>query len=234
MAQFPEQALSAMSNLKRLYLGANQLSVLPPSIAGLSGLEVLYLGGNQLEHLPSALGSLSQLSVLYLGDNRLATLPETVCRMQSLRSLNLHKNMFQVLPPYILQLRSLEQLALRGNPLVSHFAAEVPREVPSLLELCGRKIRTHHVVYNKVNLPHHLVAYLDSAKCCTNPSCDGVYFNYHAKTVDFVDFCGKYRVPLLKYLCTQCPGDRPARRSDARLVQRVLLDDYREPIPEAV
>lgn len=30
----------------------------------------------------------------------------------------------------------------------------------------------------------------------------GVYFTSHVEHVKFVDFCGKYRVPLLQYLCS--------------------------------
>lgn len=32
--------------------------------------------------------------------------------------------------------------------------------------------------------------------------CAGVYFTSCVEHVKFVDFCGKYRVPLLQYLCS--------------------------------
>ena len=36
----------------------------------------------------------------------------------------------------------------------------------------------------------------------------GVYFTSHIEHVKFVDFCGKYRVPLLRYLCSpKCSND---------------------------
>ena len=53
-----------------------------------------------------------------------------------------------------------------------------------------------------------LVDYLNSACHCDNPQCNGVYFNAKVERVKFVDFCGKYRVPLLQYLCTErCASD---------------------------
>ena len=47
----------------------------------------------------------------------------------------------------------------------------------------------------------------------------GVYFTSCVETVKFVDFCGKYRVPLLQYLCSpRCrPQPQPQPRSRAEL-----------------
>lgn len=236
-AKFPEP-LCNMSNLRRLYLGANQLAVIPESVSSMQQLEVLYLGGNRIRTVTPALGSLVSLGALYLGDNMLSTLPSTLGNLKNLRSLNLHNNRFSVLPTDILSLTMLEQLSLRGNPLVSDFANELPSEVPSLTELCGRFIKNTNMTYSTSNLPAHLVSFLDSAKRCTNPTCAGVYFTHHSKAVNFVDFCGKYRLPLMKYLCATCPEDRarsrshlPSRAPSPKL-NKVLLGDYREPSHE--
>jgi hypothetical protein len=43
---------------------------------------------------------------------------------------------------------------------------------------------------------------LRSAEHCVNPKCCGVYFESRVEHVKFVDFCGKYRIPLMQYLCS--------------------------------
>ena len=230
ISEFPEVPLCQMRGLRCLYFGANRLRYVPESIGGMTALELLYLGGNVIESVHPAIGQLSNLSLLYLGENRLQTLPSTVADLKRLRSMNLHNNAFRVLPTEILELTSLEQLALRGNPLVNDFANEAPSEVPSLLELCGRFIKNNRIAYDDHCVSPHLVEFLDSAKHCTNPACEGVYFTHHSKTVDFVDFCGKYRVPLLKYLCAQCPSNVPKSSTlQSANTERVLLTGYAEP-----
>ena len=52
------------------------------------------------------------------------------------------------------------------------------------------------IYYSPETLPQPLVDYLDSAKRCVNPQCNHVYFDTRVQDVEFVDFCGLYRVPL--------------------------------------
>ena len=41
-----------------------------------------------------------------------------------------------------------------------------------------------------------------------------MYFSSRVEQVKFVDFCGKYRLPLLQYLCSpHCSPDTPCSRS---------------------
>ena len=50
-----------------------------------------------------------------------------------------------------------------------------------------------------------------SSHKCVNPSCEGVYFNTKVEHVKFVDFCGKYKIPLMQYLCSaHCTNENPA------------------------
>jgi hypothetical protein len=135
-----------------------------------------------------------------------------------------------VLPPGIARLRNLEYLSLRNNPLVTDFVNEILLEPPSLKELAARivKIRFSPEFY-KSFLPVDLVSYLQTGKLilyqirvinyystitanqCVNPKCKGVYFEACAELVKFVDFCGKYRIPLLHYLCSpKCSTNTPA------------------------
>lgn len=171
-------------------------------------LEFLYLGGNQLTSIPIELGQLSKLESLTLSDNQITKLPWELKQLTHLRSLSLHNNQLQMLPKEIIELINLTELSLRGNPLVVRFVREMPNNVPTLLELSGRCIKKCHLHYNPAMIPNSLVRYLDHARTCDNPQCAGVYFTSHVQCVKFVDFCGKYRVPLLQYLCSgSCSDD---------------------------
>lgn len=174
----------------------------PPPLPPLS-LHYLYLGGNRLQQVPAELARLDQLRALVLCDNLIHSLPQQLTRLAVLRSLQLHNNRLETLPQDLVKLTNLRELSLRGNPLVLRFVREMPNTVPSLLELSGRCVMKKHVAYDGRSLPGVLVDYLNSACCCDNPSCNGVYFTSRVERVKFVDFCGKYRVPLMQYLCTE-------------------------------
>ena len=74
--------------------------------------------------------------------------------------------------------------------------------VPTLLELSARTLLRESVPYPQDLIPAGIDEYLHSARRCDNPNCNGVYFESHVQSVKFVDFCGKYRVPLMQYLCS--------------------------------
>jgi hypothetical protein len=42
----------------------------------------------------------------------------------------------------------------------------------------------------------------------------GVYFDSRVEHVKFVDFCGKYRIPLLQYLCSPQCSKQPVSASE--------------------
>ncbi|VDM80855.1 unnamed protein product [Strongylus vulgaris] len=85
-------------------------------------------------------------------------------------------------------------------------------EPPKLKELAGRVVRLKMSrLPIKEVLPRELLSYLNSANQCVNPKCKGVYFEACVEHVKFVDFCGKYRVPLLQFLCSpKCSAATPA------------------------
>jgi Leucine-rich repeat (LRR) protein len=190
-----------LTSLKCLYLGANRITNVPKEIARLQHLEILYLGGNVLKSIPEEIGYMQSLVSLVLCDNRLELLPNSLVLLTNLQSLSLHNNRLSTLPPEIIHL-NLVELSLRNNPLVVRFVKQMMYEPPSLLELSGRVIKVKNIRYSSESLPGCLVQYLDSAHSCVNPKCRGVYFSSHIEHVKFVDFCGKYRVPLLQYLCS--------------------------------
>uniref|UniRef100_H3B2D6 Leucine rich repeat containing 58 n=1 Tax=Latimeria chalumnae TaxID=7897 RepID=H3B2D6_LATCH len=165
-------------------------------------LELLYLGGNHITSIPPELANLPRLSYLVLCDNRIQGVPPQLAQLHSLRSLSLHNNLLTFLPREILHLVQLQELSLRGNPLVVRFVRDLTYDPPSLLEMAGRAIKSRNVPYTPRDLPENLIQYLDLASKCPNPKCAGVYFDSCVRQIKFVDFCGKYRLPLMHYLCS--------------------------------
>lgn len=228
-ATLPDQ-LTQLPELRLLYMGGNRLSQLPDSVGRMLSLEALYLGGNQLEELPASLGRLWRLRSLCLSGNRLASVPASLADLRSLRSLALHDNRLRTLPPGLVQLGQLVELSLRGNPLVSRFVHDLTYRAPSLRELAARcLVRAGLLEAAAEQLPASLREYVSSAHHCVNPRCGGVYFDSHVERIQFVDFCGKYRLPLLQYLCsTQCSSQLAAASEDPVVedpnrLRRVLL-----------
>jgi len=197
----PQQILE-ITSLRSLYLGANCLREVTPQIRRLRRLKILYLGGNQLHDLPDDIGGLEYLCSLSLSDNKLRRLPETLSTLSRLRVLHLHQNMLTTLPHGLIFITSLQDLSLRDNPLVMRFIRDMELQPASLLELSARVVKLHKLQYALDTLPGSLLRYLDTAHQCLNPDCDGVYFDHRIEHVKFSDFCGKYRVPLLQYLCS--------------------------------
>ncbi|CAF1497746.1 unnamed protein product [Rotaria magnacalcarata] len=198
--QFPHQ-LFHMINLKEIYLSSNQITMLSDQFQNFTKVEVLYLGANRIGNIPDSIGCMCSLIVLNLCDNRLRTLPRSISRLTQLKSLSLHNNQFCALPPDIIRL-DLQELSLRNNPLVVRFVRDLTYDVPSLKELAARTIKLHKINYDDKSIPKVLVDYLNSAKSCLNPKCKGVYFESCHKSVKFVDFCGKFYLPLLQFLCS--------------------------------
>jgi hypothetical protein len=92
--------------------------------------------------------------------------------------------------------------------LVLRFIRDWMGVVPSLLELSGQAVKHHSISYDNTTLPETLCDFLSRARHCDNPSCSGVYFTSRNRRVTFVDFCGKYRIPLMQYLCSdRCYGN---------------------------
>ncbi|CAI5446765.1 unnamed protein product [Caenorhabditis angaria] len=201
-----------MQKLRVLHLGGNKIDTLPYALGTLKCLELLYLGGNRLSEIPATIGCLYRLISLTLCDNQLETIPSTLGDLHHLENLALHNNRLRTLPTEIINLQNLQQLSLRNNPLVHNFVYNMTIDPPSLKELAGRMVRQKmHKIPLREYLPLELIDYLHSACQCVNPKCKGVYFEARVEHVKFVDFCGKYRVPLLQFLCSpRCSSGVPA------------------------
>lgn len=194
------QSISEVTSLETLHVGGNRIGELPVAISLLQRLEVLYLGGNRIDTIPPQVGEMKNLKSLNLCDNRLTTIPLELVKLRNLQSLSLHNNRLLYLPKEILELVNLVELSLRGNPMVIRFIQDLSCDPPSLLELASRTIRNQKLCYDR--LPRSLIEHLNSAKQCPNPQCAGVYFDQKYHQIKFVDFCGKYRLPLMQYLCS--------------------------------
>ncbi|KAI6649216.1 Leucine-rich repeat-containing protein 58-like [Oopsacas minuta] len=192
-----------LARLESLHFGGNLINEIPPEIQHIERLQYLYLGGNQIEKVPVEVGQLRNLLSLNLSSNRITVLPRELDQLKSLESLLLHHNLLHFLPKNIINLENLLELSLRHNPLVHKFKLKVEKQVPSLVELSCYIIKKLHIPYETI-IPKYLTNYLDGSKECDNPNCDGVYFETKVKKLQFVDFCGRYRVPLLEYLCNYC------------------------------
>lgn len=201
LSAFPVQILD-LTAIKYLYLGGNQIADIPKDIWKISGLQIFYMGGNRLTEVPVSVGQLKNLQALVLSENMLESLPAAIANLKNLKSLLLHKNRIRTLPPEIVGLKCLTELSLRDNPLVVQFVSTMSLNPSSLLEHAGRVIKLHGISYCAEELPLHLVDYLDSAHHCVNPKCQGVFFDNRVEHIKFVDFCGKYHIPLLQYLCS--------------------------------
>ncbi|KAK2707154.1 leucine-rich repeat-containing protein 58-like [Artemia franciscana] len=228
--RFPEQVYD-MTTLKYLYIGGGSITGFSGRIAKLQRLQILYLGGNQLQEIPAQVGLLSHLQVLNLSENHLESLPTSIAALKQLKSLLLHKNRLTTLPQEIAKLGGLMELSLRDNPLVVRFVREMVYSPPSLMEIAARIVKVKNIPFNMDDIPSHLKEYLQSAHHCVNPKCKGVFFDTRVEHVKFVDFCGKYRIPLMHYLCSRkCTTARPAYNNDSsdsdsesQRLKRVLL-----------
>ena len=219
-------AILSLRGLRNLFMGGNRMTYIPSAVQDLRRLHVLYAGGNFLKFLPEEIGHLTHLSALILADNQLESLPDSICEMKRLRCLQLHQNRLTTLPNGLIYLNCLRELSLRDNPLVVRFVRDMNFQPSSLMELASIKVKIEKIPYNDEDLPRAVHEYLKNSNCCVNPNCKGVFFDSRVEHVKFVDFCGKYRVPLMQYLCSsRCHVDKPAYSDESDNSRRNSTED---------
>ncbi|KAF4524554.1 hypothetical protein B566_EDAN002829 [Ephemera danica] len=227
---FPKSFGLLESSLKELNLSGNRLTTMPEQILELKCLKYLYLGSNRISEISKDIKKLmrqpfSQWNSRNGGKNNF-----TRGRVEVIVTLITHNySIFMCrLPSINIKLG----YPLRDNPLVVRFVREMTHQPPaSLLELAARAVQTHRVHYGPGDLPASLLEYLGSAHHCVNPQCQGVFFDNRVEHIKFVDFCGKYRVPLLQYLCSERCASTEASGPDLEeappgsdlLLRKVLL-----------
>ena len=220
----PSTILS-LRGLRNLFMGGNRMTSIPTAIKDLRRLRVLYAGGNFLKEMPTEICNLTHLSALILADNQLETLPNSICELKRLQCLQLHQNRLTTLPHGLIYLKCLRELSLRDNPLVVRFIKDMNFQPSSLLELASIKVKVEKIPYTEEELPRAVIDYMNNSHSCVNPNCKGVYFDSRVEHVKFVDFCGKYRVPLMQYLCSsRCHVDQPAYSEDKSSRRNSTID----------
>lgn len=112
------QDLTALPNLRKLYLSFNRIRVLPP-LAGCPKLEVLDCQSNEIVAFPSDLSSLTRLQTIDFDYNKIIVIPDDIVKLERLQYLGLTKNQVKLVPPQIGTLANLSFLKLSHNPIVN-------------------------------------------------------------------------------------------------------------------
>lgn len=139
----PPQALDGFPSLRELALDHNRLSMAPPHLAALAHLTDLNLGHNRISMLPREIGQVTSLRSLWVPHADLVTLPEEICQLTALRRLGLHGNSIKALPANIGRLGQLQWLNLSRNNL-----RRLPASVGDL-----QSLRTLYADHNRLAGP---------------------------------------------------------------------------------
>ncbi len=152
--------VSSLSELKKLILRHNKLTILPVGLTALKELEVLWVDGNgvalpdflgqltrlkslraencALKTLPANLGKLDKLQYLGLGNNQLSQFPSCVAELDGLIVLLLPDNQLPDIPDTLAKLSHLKILDIRRNRLKS-----IPKALYEMPALTNIKLGGH-------------------------------------------------------------------------------------------
>lgn len=128
-----DDKIANLKNLKRLYLGNNDLSEFPTVVLQLTNLEHLHLHYNRkIASIPNEINKLTHLKQLFVQGNQLTTLPTTIGDLKELYDLEAHENQITSVPKEIGNCTKLYRLLLDKNKLT-----EIPDMFATLSELRG-------------------------------------------------------------------------------------------------
>ncbi|XP_071056727.1 leucine-rich repeat-containing protein 58 [Onthophagus taurus] len=213
--------------VREINFTSNLFTGFPEQILVFKNLRYLYLGSNKICSVPNAISKLTNLRLLHIYNNLVESIPESIANLKHLKALRLHDNNLKTLPRDIVTLDNLLYLSLRDNPLVNRFISDMTHQPTSLMELSARAVKLFNIPVQEGEIPATLSEYLSTAHRCVNPRCRGVFFNKRVEHVKFVDFCGKYKIPLLQYLCSsKCiEGEENGLEltSNSDMMRKVLL-----------
>lgn len=105
--------IPALTGLKWLRLNENQLSSLP-GVSALTQLRRIYLRGNRFTSVPDELKDLPALTDIELSDNPIAEIPDWLARKTGLENLSFNRTRVRKLPDDLSAWRSLHSLQLGG------------------------------------------------------------------------------------------------------------------------
>jgi len=98
-----------------LFLGSNQINVVPNAIFLLIHIEILSLERNDISELPDSIEEMVHLQELYLSHNKLSALPD-LSRMVNLSECDISFNNFQTVPLKFCPTSSVH-IMITGNPV---------------------------------------------------------------------------------------------------------------------
>lgn len=110
-------AIFELTQLRKLDLSNNAISILPKDIASLQNLWWLDLSNNQISVLPDTFTKLTNLERLNLNSNRLQSIPEDIQKLYRLEVLNMSGNQLEALPATIADMHRLTNFFLNDNPV---------------------------------------------------------------------------------------------------------------------
>jgi len=79
-------------NLKRLELGWNAITIIPPEISNLINIQRITLNNNGITKIPPELGKLTNLKELFLNNNKITEIPIELYQLTKLNTLDLEQN----------------------------------------------------------------------------------------------------------------------------------------------
>lgn len=125
---FPEE-LASLTGLKWLRLNENRLSALP-DLSALKNLRRIYLRGNRFESVPETLKDLPSLTDVDLSSNPIKEIPAWLAQKKGLESLSFSRTLVEKLPDDLSAWISLKQLQLGDLKLSRDEMARIRKDLP--------------------------------------------------------------------------------------------------------
>ncbi|XP_071962654.1 uncharacterized protein [Antedon mediterranea] len=193
-------------NLNALYVGENQLKTLPDKIGKLYCLKELDLSSCCLSSLPESISRCTALIRVWLSNNRLRVLPDQIGRLHNLKELHVRNNLIEYFPASLATLQ-LYTFSANNNPLLSEVDKRSWSDynilpctpMPSLFELCARKIVSANVPRLEGELPKEIEKILNGVHFCS--CCEGPFFHHFKSEICFNNVGIFHRVPLYQQIC---------------------------------
>ncbi|RZK64961.1 MAG: leucine-rich repeat domain-containing protein, partial [Pedobacter sp.] len=105
-----------LTQIRKLSLIDNFLTLIPSDIYQMGMLEELNLSANKISDLPIELTKLKNLRILNLSNNPLKTVPEWIDQLSGLEELHLTQTQLESLPETFVNLKVAQKIFLKKNP----------------------------------------------------------------------------------------------------------------------
>jgi Leucine-rich repeat (LRR) protein len=125
---FPGE-LASLTGLKWLRLNDNRLSALP-DLSALKNLRRIYLRGNRFESVPETLKDLPSLTDVDLSSNPVKEIPSWLAEKKGLEALSFSRTLVEKLPDDLSAWKSLKQLQLGDLKLSLEEMSRIRKALP--------------------------------------------------------------------------------------------------------